>query len=377
MKSMKKIMMLVAAVTLFTGCGEAKRINDNGRNTQNKQSETNISAVEFPKSYDYETESGKVKFHCPVEIPDHFNTQSVHKMEVKGRSFGDQEKAYHEYVEGKSVVETHETFLGKDLPEEKSYRLADGSYVLIGNGFSYGSENVGYYTSLGMRDSEKLEIYKAGKVDFATDDEAKDYGKRKMEEIGYAADEFTYQVCPLQWELSKDFEVKQVEDQLILEEDRKDEWTQEDDAYFIYAYQMCEGLPVFHELMSVDQAFAYDTPDNAPMQAIYSTRGLEWLMTEYIYEFAESTELLTLKDFNEIANIVEVKFDNLLNDTIYEVTKAKLFRMVRLNEKQEYVAEPVWYFEVMENDTKQSITLINAVTGKEIFLNKDTGLWRK
>lgn len=366
MNNIKKIITFAVALILLAGCGENKRTESN---EQGKESETNISAVEFPKSYDYETESGKVKFHCTVEIPDNFNTQNVHKVAVKGRSFGDQEKAYYEYVEGKSVVETQETFLGEDLPEEKSYRLADDSHVLIGNGFSYGSENAGYYTKIAVRDMDRLETYKAIKVNFASEDEAKDYGKKKMEEIGYPADEFVYQVCPLQWEMSKDFEKQHVEDQLLLEEERKDEWTQEDDAYFIYAYQTCEGLPVFHELMSSNRAFAYDTPDNAPMQAIYSTRGLEFLVIEYVYEFAESEELLTLKDFNEIANNVEVKFDNLLNDTIYEITKAKLFRMVRFNERQEYVAEPVWYFEVMENDTKQSITLINAVTGKEIFLD--------
>ena len=49
------------------------------------------------------------------------------------------------------------------------------------------------------------------------------------------------------------------------------------DAYFIYGYQKYEDIPIFHEMMSIARSMAYDTPDNAPVQAIYSTRGIEYL----------------------------------------------------------------------------------------------------
>ena len=42
--------------------------------------------------------------------------------------------------------------------------------------------------------------------------------------------------------------------------------------------------------------------------------------------------------------------------------------MVHLNEKQEYAVDPVWYFEVMEDGKSSSVTLVNAVTGKEKYL---------
>lgn len=39
-----------------------------------------------------------------------------------------------------------------------------------------------------------------------------------------------------------------------------------------------------------------------------------------------------------------------------------------MDEKQKYKADPIWYFEVVENNISKSVTLINAETGKEIFL---------
>ena len=61
-------------------------------------------------------------------------------------------------------------------------------------------------------------------------------------------------------------------------------------------------------------------------------------------------------------------FRSILNDSCYVVDKAKLFQMVHMNKKQEYTVEPVWYFEVIENERSRSITLVNAVTGKETLL---------
>ena len=152
------------------------------------------------------------------------------------------------------------------------------------------------------------------------------------------------------------------------EEKRKESWSQEDDAYFIYGYQKYEDIPIFHEMMSIARVMAYDTPDNAPIQAIYSTRGIEKLDISGVYEFEKGKQQVTLKPFEDIAAVVEEKFENILNDADYEVTRAKFYERVYLDEKQKYKADPIWYFEVVENNISKSVTLINAETGKEIFL---------
>ena len=75
----------------------------------------------------------------------------------------------------------------------------------------------------------------------------------------------------------------------------------------------------------------------------------------------EYTKLLDAKERLE-------KFENILNDAEYEVTRAKFYERVYLDEGQKYKADPIWYFEVVENNISKSVTLINAETGKEIFL---------
>ena len=58
----------------------------------------------------------------------------------------------------------------------------------------------------------------------------------------------------------------------------------------------------------------------------------------------------------------------ILNDATYEVTRARFALEISLDERQHYQAIPIWYFEVTENDLTKSIVWVNAVTGKEIYL---------
>ena len=47
---------------------------------------------------------------------------------------------------------------------------------------------------------------------------------------------------------------------------------------YFYAYQKYEDIQFFHEMMSIARSMAYDTPDNAPVQAVYSFYpGIEYL----------------------------------------------------------------------------------------------------
>ena len=163
-------------------------------------------------------------------------------------------------------------------------------------------------------------------------------------------------------------EERYIDEGIIIEEKKKDAWTQEDDAYVVYGYQANDGLPVFHQWMTVYREWAYDNVDNAVVTAIYSDRGIEMLIMESVYRFEDTGEELSLKEFDEIAGIVEDKFENILNDAHYVVERAKLFQMVRMDDNQELMSEPIWYFEVVEDGNSRSITLVNAVTGKEIFL---------
>ena len=49
--------------------------------------------------------------------------------------------------------------------------------------------------------------------------------------------------------------------------------------------------------------------------------------------------------------------------------RAKLAVRVYYDEKQEYAAEPIWYFEVKDGYGNETVLIMNAVTGKEIYLD--------
>ena len=89
-------------------------------------------------------------------------------------------------------------------------------------------------------------------------------------------------------------ETEAVANEFIKPKDKKSSWTQEDDAYCIYAFQVINGIPVFHEQMSIARQFAYDTPINASVQAIYSVRGYEQLKINPVYDLRNVDKTIRL-----------------------------------------------------------------------------------
>lgn len=354
-KRLKKFCFLFLAAILLVGCTKGNNeIKDSGMN------------VEFPRTF--EKVSEKVKFNCILEVPDNFTGADIHKIRVLGSCYGDSEGILSNYVEENEILERHEIPADEDMPEENIYKMTDESVISMGSQFSFGSKNSKYYFYIGATSSDNREEFSEDQISFASTEDAIEAVKREMNKIGFSNLEFNYGVYPISHESMKRLEEKYVSEGYMQEKQKKDIWTEEDDAYVVYAYQIKDGLPVFHELMSINHMMAFDNSDNTPVQAIYSVRGMESLMVGSVYNFEDTEEILILKEFDEIAKVVENKFENILNDAHYIVNRAKLFQMVRRDENQKYVAEPVWYFEVVENKSSKSVVLVNAVTGKEIFL---------
>ena len=325
--------------------------------------------TEPPNIYERESESGKVAFHCKIEAPDP-SIKTARKLRVAGECYGDAESILSKYVEGKTVLDEYKEPAHNGIPDQVYYTMEDESYISVGYHFSCSSGMSKYYSYIGVANSENQEEYSnSGQVSFASPEDAIQAVEREMADVGFSSFEFQFQAYPLNHEAMEKMEERYIEEELMIEEKRKDAWTQEDDAYVVYGYQANGGLPIFHQWMTVNKAWAYDNVDNAVVTAIYSSRGIELLVMGSVYSLEDMGEELSLKEFDEIAGIVEEKFENILNDAHYAVDRAKLFQMVRLDENQELISEPIWYFEVVEDGNSKSITLVNAVTGKEIFLN--------
>ena len=323
---------------------------------------------ESPSTYQRESESGKVKFDCKIETPDSYTGNNVCKFLINGTCNGDKERILSKYVEGKEAVEKIEEKAQTGMQDIVYYIMADGTVVNMDeSGYYFSTANGVYYSHARARDASYQEEYRKGQVSFANEEEAIRAVRQELDETGFSEFEFQFVAYPASHEVMQKVEAEVYADEQG-ESQKKGAWTQEDDSYVVYGFQTQDGMPIFHQWMTVFRVMAYDNVSNAPVQAIYSDKGIEFLMAQPVYYLEKTEETFTLKEFEEIAGIVEAKFENILNESTYEVTRAKLFQMVRLNEKQEYAAEPIWYFEVAEDGASKSVTLVEAVTGKEIVL---------
>ena len=352
--------------SICTGC------NKNVVDTNKKEVKESVSMQEtecsFPKKYEKTSGSGKVKFNCELEVPENIKGQSISKVDVKGLYSCDREKAWTIFGEGKEIIEKPEIPVDEGRAPEDYYLFANDESLDINEGITYGSSNSKYYSYIGVRNSDNQVVFEESDVSFKIGEECITELQKIIDELGYHSKDFIFACYPLSFQTMKNLEEQYLQEGYLTEEKRKESWSQEDDAYFIYGYQKYEDIPIFHEMMSIAGSMAYDTPDNAPIQAIYSTRGIETLDIGGVYEFEKGEQQVSLKPFEDIAAVVEEKFENILNDADYEVTRAKFYERVYLDEGQKYKADPIWYFEVVENNISKSVTLINAETGKEIFL---------
>lgn len=360
----KKILMcfILGIVTISSGCGKDTSPEEN--NVVNMQSNTNLETEKsFPKTYKDVSKSGKVKFNCTLEVPESLNGRTIQKTSVEGVHSYDNAKAYSLFAEGKEVSEK---YTDDDNTDYGYYLFSDGTNLGLENTFSWGSATGSLYAYLGIGQSDHIDLFSGGEISIDKDLCIAEI-KKNIAELGYNTETLSFQVIPFSADALKSLRKQELSNGL-LEEGKTNEPTSDDEAYFVYAYQENTGIPVFHELMSVAIQMADDSPDNAPVQAIYSARGLESLSIDYIYDFKNEQDTVVLKPFDEIASIVEEKYENILNDATYDITRAKLYERVYTGKDQEYAEEPIWYFEVIENDNNKTVMLVNAETGKEINL---------
>ena len=361
----KKILLhllVIGTLAMCSGCGKSTPSEES--NVTTVQDDKNLEAEDsFPKSYNTESESGKVKFNCTLELPEKLNGRSIQKTSVEGVHNYNRDKAYSLFAGGKEISEKHQ--YGDDNNGFDCYRFSDGTSLEVGSTFHWSSATSSFYSYLGVQQSDYIDLFSGGAVSLDKDNCISEV-KNDINELGYDAENFSFQAFPLSVDGMRKLRNEELNDGL-LEEGQTNEPTSDDEAYFIYAYQENTGIPVFHELMSVAEQLSDDSPDNAPVQAIYSARGLEELSIDYIYDFKNEQNTVTLKPFEEIASVVEEKYENILNDAKYEITRAKLYERVYTDENQKYAEEPVWYFEVNDGSRK-TVMLVNAETGKEINL---------
>lgn len=247
--------------------------------------------------------------------------------------------------------------------------MMDGTGLGAGGGLNYSIPTSNYYRQMGLVSADEGE-YERKVLEMGEPEKYIQQTEEILEKIGYPADSYRFQWMSFDREQLEMLERQQIADNLIDPGDEKGNWTREDEIYILYAWQYEQGIPVLTELMGFDWASCLDRGENAPVVAIYSSRGLECINTFKHYCFRETGEERPLLEFEKAAQTVEEKLNSILGKNQYRVTEAKFFERVKRNKEQTLDTEPVWRFTVSENDAAYFTVLVNAITGEESYFSE-------
>lgn len=330
--------------------------------------------IEFPKSY--KNIVNNVLFDLNVEVSEKADLENLVQYYAK-RQYPDSEAVRTVFTPKKTIQEENKSIgTGEDGGKfENVYRkFEDGSSLATGNTFLYATpfnedvHNAFRFTETFLCNADR---YSQDEVfAFASPDEAFQEITEKINASGYTLGEMEYVYYALDAVTMEKEEVEYSKSGEMIEGAGR-EWTEEDNSYYIFAEQMLGGLPVYCGY----QDFPEDSLENKPIQALYSSRGIERLDVFQIYTFTGTEEKLYLSEFDKAIECVAYKYGNILTDAEYVVTRAKLYWKPIKAASGNYYLRPVWLFEVHEtgNDSETGenfenviYTFVDAVTGEEV-----------
>ena len=147
----------------------------------------------------------------------------------------DSEKAYANFIEGKEILEKHNTPASNLYPEENYYVLADGTNVGIGIEFGISTKNSTYYAQIGVTNAENMEKFTSATESVVNEQDAVQKVKETLENAGYTVENLVFQTSSLSADILREIEDQYVAEGLLEESKRKPDWTSGDDVCIVYA----------------------------------------------------------------------------------------------------------------------------------------------
>lgn len=204
---------------------------------------------------------------------------------------------------------------------------------------------------------------RSAQLAFMTREEAFETVQKVLEEIGVAI-EPVYVGYALDYKTMQSQEYHEDMDGKIDRSQYKAQWTDEDDCYYFYINQTYKGLPLYHVY---NQVFADVEEINAPIQAVVSGEGLEWLNIEKVFAVSEEKGGVSLADLKAVIQTAADKYNQVLGSSAYEIVKAELYYYVDLSSgKGTYDVKPVWILTGNEKGGPNLQIIIDAQTAEEI-----------
>lgn len=355
-----KLLGLAFALTLtLCSCNHG----ENGQNKTDEMSKNQIQTYSFPTKYYSEGE--KVHLDMVVEAP---------------------EQAY--FIKGKAVPQEfdYEAMAKIMIPEEEveemdtaryTKKLSDnGSYEKMcywgADSFFYQTyQEMNIYGSLKETEEDSgynLDRYAEEKeFDFGTAEECLEIVMSDLKGMGIELDTPEVDTYYLDYETLMQEEQHYDIDGNKETEKYNQNWTEEDNYYLYYIHQTYSGMRDYHKN---DYGPSIAQNSNAQVSVIYGERGIVYLAVNSLYDYEAESKYENLLEFDEIAEQLLNHYDNLLDDSTYQVSSARLCcdfqRDGRITAEREI--RPVWAFNVvetpLEGDPLNYEIRVDAINGK-------------
>ncbi len=158
----------------------------------------------------------------------------------------------------------------------------------------------------------------------------------------------------------------------VVEEEKKPDWSEDDEGYYYFLGQQVEGVPLYEEY-TVGRGEGMEL-ETSPLKIYQTANGISYFNISRWFSIQEQEERYKLAPFEEIMNVLEEKYTGTVKTNPLTVKKAVLYEYPINMEDNTYTLIPVWICSLaeeipdMEGGTYTSYfrVPINAITGEEM-----------
>lgn len=370
-KYIKNIVLLVICIAAVGVLWEQShiKIDQNFGNPVQKDAALK-QEVEFPKTYKANVNE-TFSINADIVVPDDFDpnqicraTAEIQELDMNKwkKRFLKGDESYEEDPEGGTTREGGLALCEYYQSEELYLCLSEqeSSYY---KGMSYMQTHacLEYNINKGTEDI----LSKTADLENLSSTNAWDGLISELNTLGITANDYVVSYCyALDHQTLQREEQKMLKDGNLEPDEKKGNWSEEDNTYFYCLLQKDQGLPVFYPKEVIEYE---EDPDFGAVRAYYGVSGLLSLEANYLFDIKDGKEPLTLAPFEKIAETITKKYEQAVLEFKITVTKCRLFQYPLRVGKGTYELVPVWVCTLQYEDSDSVMYLpIHAVTGEEM-----------
>lgn len=146
----------------------------------------------------------------------------------------------------------------------------------------------------------------------------------------------------------------------------KKDWSSDDNCYYFCIWQTSEDLPVIYSSREAIKG------EDAPIHAIYSKRGIEFLTTRMSIGFEQGGSAVQLASVNDIVACVSNKYNPIITNSTFTVNQMEMVYNLQMDYQNNYFLSPAWLLDIKAKDNADNSEyglqmMIDAQTAKEII----------